>query len=151
MRPNLDAFFRHDERTVEQSQIADRTGASRAECEGAAGVTGDVIADDKPLGLAVSEKPEDLRGFTVEPRAKVDILRDRIFPPVSFVSAFAVDVARDCLPRLISGSVKRGVLTAARDQLFARPLFDQAAALEDDNSIEPVNGCEPMGHDQGRA
>ena len=46
MRADLDAFLRHDERAVQEREIADRARAVLAEGERAAGVTGDVIAED---------------------------------------------------------------------------------------------------------
>ena len=53
---DLDALFGHDERAVEEGEVADLAGALFADGEGDAGVAGDVVAEDDGAGRLLRMK-----------------------------------------------------------------------------------------------
>src|SRR6266550_3364713 len=84
MRSDLDLFLGHDQRAVEQREIADRALPVLADGKRAAGVTGNMFTDDDGARFFVSEESENLRGLAIKAVAKCDIRRDRFRPPIAF-------------------------------------------------------------------
>ena len=84
MRSDLNLFLRHDQRAVEQGEIADRALAVIANGKRAAGVTGNMFTDDDCARFFASEESKDLRALAIKTLAKCDIRRDWLCPPIPF-------------------------------------------------------------------
>ena len=84
MRSDLNVFLRHDQRAVEQREIADRALPILAYSKRAAGVTGYMFTHDDRARSFVSEESKNLRGLAIKAFAKYDIRRDRFPPPIVF-------------------------------------------------------------------
>src|SRR5947207_15712754 len=93
MRADVDLLLGHDERTVEQTKIADRAATVLAQRKGAAGVTGNMVADDDGTRLFVAQHAKNLRGLTITSLATLDVRRDRVGPPIVFHMSILADVA----------------------------------------------------------
>ena len=84
MRSDLNLFLRHDQRAIEQREIADRALPVVADGKRAAGVTGNVFTYDDCARFFASEESKDLRALAIKAVAKCDIRRDRFRPPIAF-------------------------------------------------------------------
>jgi len=63
MRSDLDLFLRHDQRAIQQREIADRALSVIADSKRAAGVTGNMFTDDNCARFFASEHSKDLRAL----------------------------------------------------------------------------------------
>jgi hypothetical protein len=93
MGADLDSFLRHDERAVHERKIADGAGAVHPDGERAAGITGNVIAEDDGPGCFTLEVAKYLSALAIKTVAEDYVGRDRVLPPILFDSPLAVDVA----------------------------------------------------------
>src|SRR5947207_15496282 len=93
MRADVDLLLGHDERTVEQTKIADRAATVLAQRKGADGVTGNMVADGDGTRLFVAQHAKNLRGLTIKSIAKLDVRWDRVVPPIVFHMSILLDVA----------------------------------------------------------
>src|SRR4029077_4125283 len=93
MRSDLDLFLRHDQRAVEQREIADRALAINSDGKGAPSVTGNMFADDHCPRFFVSEKSENLRALAIKALAELHVRRDRLLPPIVFYVSIFSNVA----------------------------------------------------------
>ena|SRR6266704_1654426 len=93
MRTDVDFLLGHDQRAIEQCEIADRATSVFANSERAAGVTGNMFADyDRPRRFA-DEFAKDLRALAIEAFTEFYVCRDRVRPPVLFHMSILFDVA----------------------------------------------------------
>jgi hypothetical protein len=83
---DLDPLFRHDQRAVEQREIADRAAAVYADGKGATGVNGYVFPDPDRVWSFAFEVTKDLRALAVKAFAEFDVRRDRLWPPIALDS-----------------------------------------------------------------
>src|SRR4030095_12683623 len=105
MRSDLDLFLCHDQRAIEQREIADRALAVIPDGEGAACVARNVFADDDCARFFASEFSKNLRALAIKALAKCDIRRDRFRPPIPFdVSVFS-NVAHELNRRPIMSEI----------------------------------------------
>src|SRR5436309_14195479 len=81
MRADVDLFLGHDERAVEQIEIADGAAAFFANRERAAGITGNMFADNNCVRLRADEFAKDLRALAVKTFAEFHVWRDRMRSP----------------------------------------------------------------------
>ena len=93
MRADVDLFLGHDERAIEQGEIADGAAAFFANRERAAGITGNMFADNNRVRLLADEFAKDLRALAVETFAEFDVWRDRVRPPIFLHMSILFDVA----------------------------------------------------------
>ena len=95
MRADLNPFLGHDERAVHQRKIADSAASIHADGEGAACITGNMIAEDDSARSFAFEVPKNLSGLAIKPFPEDDVGRDGVLPPIAFDAPLAVDVAHD--------------------------------------------------------
>ena len=95
MRSDLNLVFGHDERAIEQSEIADRTLTVLSDGKRAAGVTRNVIANDNRARLRAAQMPKNLRALAIESVAKFYVWRDGVRPPIAFHMPISSDVAHN--------------------------------------------------------
>jgi hypothetical protein len=93
MGADLDPFLGHDERAVEQSEIAHSASAILSDRERAAGINRDVIAKNNGAFRSAPEMTENLGALAVEAFAKSNVRRHGFFPPIVFDVPVALDVA----------------------------------------------------------
>ena|SRR6266581_4657836 len=93
MRADVDLLLSHDERAVKQSEIADCAATVLANRERAAGVTGNMFANDNCAGLFADHLAKNLRGLAIKAFAEVDVRRDRVRPPILFHMSIVFNVA----------------------------------------------------------
>src|SRR4030095_776159 len=106
MRSDLDLFLCHDQRAIEQREIADRALAVIPDGEGAACVARNVFADDDCARFFASEFSKNLRGLAIKAVAKCDIWRDRFGPPIAFNVPIFSDVAHGIANSVILSEAK---------------------------------------------
>ena len=106
MRSDLDVFLRHDQRAVEQREIADRALPVIADGKRAAGVTGNMFTDDDCAQFFASEESKDLRALAIKAVAKCDIWRDRFGPPIAFNVPIFSNVAHGIADSVILSEAK---------------------------------------------
>ena len=106
MRADLDLFLRHDQRAIEQREIADRALAINSDGERAAGVTGNMFTDDDCARFFASEESKDLRALAIKAVAKCDIWRDRFGPPIAFDVPVFFNVAHGIANAVILSEAK---------------------------------------------
>src|SRR4030095_7188406 len=106
MRSDLDVFLRHDQSAVEQRKIADRALPVIADSKRAAGVTGNMFADDDCAGIFASEESKDLRALAIKAFADLHIRRDRLLPPIAFDVPVFSNVAHGILNTVILSGAK---------------------------------------------
>ncbi len=107
MRSDLDLFLRHDQRAIEQREIADRALPVIADSKRAAGVTGNMFTDDDCARFFASEHSKDLRALAIKALAKCDIRRDGFRPPIAFDVPIFSNVAH--------GIANSGILSEAKN------------------------------------
>jgi hypothetical protein len=90
---DLDQFLGHDEGAVHESKVADGAAAFFPDGEGAAGVTGNVVAQPNGVFVLAAHEAKDLRGLAVKAFAEVDVRRNGFGPPIGLDAALAGDVA----------------------------------------------------------
>jgi hypothetical protein len=95
VRSNFDLVFGHDERAIEQSEIADRALTVLSDRKRAAGVTRNVIANDNRVRLRAAQMPKNLRALAIESVAKFYVWRDGMGPPIAFHMPISSDVAHN--------------------------------------------------------
>src|ERR1700682_1009024 len=95
MRSDLDLVLGHDERAVEQSEIADGAAPIHADGKGATGINRIMVAEDERAGLLVAQEPKHLRGLAIESLAEFHIGRNRLGPPIAFHMSILPGVAQD--------------------------------------------------------
>jgi hypothetical protein len=95
MRSDVDLLLGHDKRAIKQSEIADGTLTVFADRKRAAGITGNMSADDNGTRIFAPEMPKDLRALAIKSFAKFHIWRDRVHPPVAFDMSILFDVAHE--------------------------------------------------------
>ena len=93
MRSDLDVFFRHDQRAIEQGEIADRTLAFIADGERTPSITGNVFADDDCARFFASELPKNLRALAIKAVAELHVRRDWFLPPIAIDASIFFNVA----------------------------------------------------------
>ncbi len=93
VRSDVDLVLRHDERAIQQSEIADRACAIFSDSERAAGVTGNVLTDHNRLSLTAAEMTKNLRGLAIKSFAKLHVRWNRMRPPIAFNMSILSDVA----------------------------------------------------------
>jgi hypothetical protein len=96
MRSDLDLVFSHDERAIEQSEIADRALTVLSDRKRATGVTRNVIADDNRARLRAAKMPKNLRALAIKSVAKSYVWRDGMGPPIAFHMPISSDVVHNC-------------------------------------------------------
>ena len=106
MRSDLNLFLRHDQRAVEQGEIADRALAVIANGKRAAGVTGNMFTDDDCARFFASEESKDLRALAIKALAKYDIRRDWFPPPIAFDVPILSNVAHGIADSVILSEAK---------------------------------------------
>ena len=67
---------RHDDRTIQESEIANGARSFFADRKGTAGVARNMIAKLDRGGGTIAQETEDLRGFAIEAFAENDIRRE---------------------------------------------------------------------------
>src|SRR5438552_14426936 len=97
MRSDLDVFLRHDQRAIEQREIADRALPVIADSKRAAGVTGNMFTDDDCARFFASEESENLRALAIKAFAELHVRRNRLPPPIAFDVPIFFNVAHECL------------------------------------------------------
>src|ERR1051326_2531434 len=95
MRSNLDLLLRHDERAIEQREIANPTLPIVADGNGAACVARNVFADNHGARLLAAKPAEDLRGLAIKSRPELNVCGDRLRPPIAFDVPVLSDVAHE--------------------------------------------------------
>jgi hypothetical protein len=95
VRSDVDLLLGHDKRAIEQSEIADGALTVLSDRERAAGITGNMSADDNGTRVFAAKMPKDLRALAIKSFAKFDIWRDRLQPPVIFDMSILFDVAHE--------------------------------------------------------
>jgi hypothetical protein len=95
VRSDLNLLFRHDKRAVKQSEIADRTLAVFTDRKRAAGITGNMLADNYCTRFPAAKFPEDLRALTVKSFAELDVAWNRMRPPIVLDMSIRFDVAHE--------------------------------------------------------
>src|SRR4030095_14204460 len=95
MRSDLDLFLCHDQRAIEQREIADRALPVVPDGEGAACVARNVFADDDGARFFASKFSKNLRGLAIKAVAECDIRRDRLRPPIAFDVPIFSNVAHE--------------------------------------------------------
>ena len=95
VRSDVDLLLGHDKRAIEQSEIADGTLTVVADRKRAAGITGNMSADDNGPRVFAAKMPKNLRGLAIKSFAKFDICRDRLRPPVAFDMSISCYVAHE--------------------------------------------------------
>ena len=106
MGSDLDVFLGHDQRAVEQREIADRALPVIADSKRAAGVTGNMFTDDDCARFFASEHSKDLRALAIKAVAKCDIRRDRFRPPIAFDVPIFSNVAHGIADSVILSEAK---------------------------------------------
>src|SRR6266550_804707 len=105
MRSDLDLFLGHDQRAVEQREIADRALPVIADSKRAAGVTGNMFTDDNCARCFASEHSKDLRALAIKAFPKCDVRRDGLRPPIAFDVPIFSNVAHGIAnSRILSGA-----------------------------------------------
>src|SRR4030095_6383019 len=94
IRSNLDLLVRHDERAIEQCEIANGTLAIFADGKRTTGVTRNMFADNHGARFFALKSPTDLRALAIESLAKLHIWWNRIRPPVAFDASIFADVTQ---------------------------------------------------------
>src|SRR5882724_6918887 len=107
MGSDLDVFLGHDQRAVEQREIADRALPVIADSKRAAGVTGNMFTDDDCARFFASEESKNLRALAIKAVAKCDIRRDRLLPPVVFYVSIFFNVAHGIANSVILSEAKK--------------------------------------------
>src|SRR5438876_563543 len=106
MGSDLDVFLGHDQRAVEQREIADRALPIAADGKRAAGVTGNMFTDDDCARFFASEHSKDLRALAIKTFTKFHVLRDRFLPPVVFDVPVFFNVAHSISNSVILSKAK---------------------------------------------
>src|ERR1700716_2946295 len=93
MRTDLDLLLGHDQCTVEQCEIANRTAAVLADGERTTGITRNMVTDHNCAGFFADHFPKNLRALAIEAFAEFNVWRDRVLPPILFHMSIWFDVA----------------------------------------------------------
>jgi hypothetical protein len=93
VRSNVDFLLSHDERAIQQSEIADCACAVFSDGERAAGVTGSMFADHNCLLSLTTEMAKNLRGLAIKAFAKLHVRGDRMRPPITLHMSIRLNVA----------------------------------------------------------
>jgi hypothetical protein len=95
VRSNLNPLLGHDQRAVKESEIADPTLAVFADGERAAGITGNMLADNYGTRFFAAKFPENLRALTIKSFAELNVVRDGLRPPIAFDASIFSNVAHN--------------------------------------------------------
>ncbi len=106
MGSDLDVFLSHDQRAIEQREIADRALSVIADSKRAAGVTGNMFTDDDCARFFASEHSKDLRALAIKALAKCDVRRDGFRPPIAFDVPIFSNVAHGIANSVILSEAK---------------------------------------------
>src|SRR4029077_12081812 len=82
IRTDVDPFFRHDDRAVEQREVADAAFSILADRERTTGVNRNVIAEDDRARFFADQLLEDLRALAVKAVAEFYVGRNRLQIPI---------------------------------------------------------------------
>ena len=93
MRSDLDLLLGHNERAVQESEIADCALAILSNRKRAAGVARDVFADHNCARSFADQLAKNLCALAVKSFAKFHIFRDRLRPPIAFYVPILSNVA----------------------------------------------------------
>jgi len=93
MRSDLDLLLGHNERAVQESEIADCALAILSNRKRAAGVARDVFADHNCARSFADQLAKNLCTLAVKSFAKFHIFRDRLRPPIAFYVSILSNVA----------------------------------------------------------
>src|ERR1700754_886127 len=89
MRSDLNLFLRHDQRAIEQCEIADGALPVIADRKRTARVKGSMFTNNDCARFFASEKSKNLCTLAIKTFAKLHVRRDRFLPPILFnVSVF---------------------------------------------------------------
>src|SRR5882724_6254563 len=95
MRSDVDFVFGHDQRPIEQSEIANGAATVLPDRKRAASVTGNMVADYDRARFCAAQVPENLRALAIKSFAEFHIWRDRLRPPIAFHMPIRLDIAHD--------------------------------------------------------
>ena len=95
MRSDLDLLLGHNERAVQESEIADCALAILSNRKRAAGVARDVFADHNCARSFADQLAENLGGLAIKSFAKLNILRNWLWPPIAFDVSIFSNVAHE--------------------------------------------------------
>src|SRR5689334_14810814 len=91
IRTDVDLFFGHDERAVEQREIADRAPPVLSNRKRAAGIARYVITDHDGTGFFAPELPKNLGALAIKSFTECDICRNRLRPPIVYHESICLD------------------------------------------------------------
>ena len=146
---DLDLLVCHDQRAIEQREIADPALAIFADRKRTACVTRNMFADDDSARSFAPKLSEDLGALAIKSFAKLDIRRNWLRPPVVFDASIFSNVAQ-CVTSCweFSRRIEFRVNPAARDQLWTTPFLDEASVLEHNDLIKTMDRRQAMRRDQ---
>ena len=93
VRSDVDLVLGHDERAVDEREIADRAAPIFADGKGASGIKGHMLPDYDFARLFAAKMAKDLRALTIEAFTELDVWRNRLRPPITFHMSILFNVA----------------------------------------------------------